>query len=89
MNNNTKSTGIFSDILAFIIFLSILFCMFVLPFLLRSGGASEPFYDNSEELEARDEEMKRRAEDYEREQRAKEAQEEYEDYLEWVREGRP
>ena len=63
--------------------------MFVLPFLLSSGGASEPFYDNSEELEARDEEMRRRAEDYEREQRAKEAQEEYEDYLEWVREGRP
>lgn len=63
----------------------LLFLFFATTF--NKNGSSEPFYDDSKELEAQDEQMKQQAEDYERQQRAKEAQEEYEDYLEWVNNG--
>ena len=77
-------------VLEIIVVLGILFVFFVLPAILNSRAApSGSTYDSSTELKAQDEKAKQYVEDYEREQQAKEAQEEYEDYLEWVREGRP
>lgn len=93
-SSNTDHSSIMDTplgvVLEIIVVLGILFVFFVLPAILKSGVApSGSTYDSSTELKAQDEKAKQYVEDYEREQQAKEAQEEYEDYLEWVREGRP
>lgn len=79
-----------SKIVDIILGLILFFFFVILPilqlFLGISRGASEPYLDDSSELEAQDAKAKQWVEDEERKQQQKERQEEYEDYLLWLRE---
>lgn len=94
MDSNRNQPGImdtpFGVILEILVVLGILFAIFILPVMLNVGrGSVEPVYDSSKELETQDSKASDQVRDYERQQRAREAQDEYGDYLEWVKSGRP
>lgn len=80
-----------SKIVGIVIGLVLLFFCVILPLLqffmsIGSPGASEPYQDDSSELETQDAKARQWVEDEERKQQQREQQQEYEDYLLWLHE---
>ena len=94
MGSNSSHSDImdtpFGVILEIIVLIGILFLLFGLPQIISgSSGNIEPYYDDSSELKVQDEKASSDFYDEERKRQAQENQDEYDDYMEWVQEGRP
>lgn len=88
MSSKDDSGSIVMDIVGVLVVLGLLFFWFVWPIIqiANGSGASEPYYDNTDELEAQDANARGWVEDEERKQRQREWQDEHDDYLLWLRE---
>ena len=89
MNSKDDAGGIVMGIIGILVVLGLVFVWFILPIMQaesESFAPSSPYLDDSAELKTQDSKAQQYVIDEERKQQQKERQDEYEDYLLWLRE---
>lgn len=86
MNSKNDAGGVVVGIISILVVLGLVFVWFILPIMQADSGPSSPYYDDSVELKEQDSKAQQYVIDEERKQQQKERQDEYEDYLLWLRE---
>lgn len=89
MSDKNDTGGVIAGIVGILVVLGLLFVWFILPVIQAESESftpSSPYYDDSSDLKAQDSKAQQYVVDEERKQQQKERQEEYEDYLLWLRE---
>lgn len=89
MSSKDDAGSVVAGIVGILVVLGLLFVWLILPVIQAESESftpSSPYYDDSSDLEVQDSRAQQYVIDEERKQQQKERQDEYEDYLLWLRE---